>query len=82
MKNKTDDNYTPSCCYCVHAKQLVEMQTYLCKKQGAVNYNYHCRSYKFDPLKPSPKLRAILPQFDASDFKLEEDEVEIKEIND
>ena len=71
MKKQTDENYSPSCCFCAHASQLADTEVFLCTKHGAVNGSFRCRSYKFDPLKPSPRKSPVLPDFDVSDFNLD-----------
>lgn len=40
----------PRCAYCVHSHKIDDMDV-LCKKYGPVDGAYHCRRFKYDPLK-------------------------------
>ena len=59
------------CAYCVHAGQVSE-ENMLCKHKGFVTPDFHCRRFRYDPLKRKP-VRAPakdFSQFDDKDFSL------------
>ncbi len=59
----------PSCSYCRHGSRFEEDQI-LCKKRGVVDPGFHCKKFRYDPLKRIPHRIAILPKMDQSDFEL------------
>lgn len=46
-------NIEPRCVYCVHKSELDD-NTGLCDIRGPVNLNFHCRKFRYDPLKRIP----------------------------
>ncbi len=53
----------PSCATCAHAVRLSE-QDMLCRRCGAVSEGYHCRRYRYDPLKRTPPRTPPIPKPD------------------
>ncbi len=53
------------CKYCELAASLSDPDSMLCKKRGVVNAGYHCRAFRYDPLKrdpgTAPKLQPFTP---------------------
>ena len=66
-------NIEPACKYCVNLMQLTPSgNDALCGRLGIVSADFHCRRYKYDPLKRIPKATPPLQQFSSEDFSLEE----------
>ena len=42
------------CKYCELAAPLFNPDEMLCQKRGVVNAGYHCRAFRYDPLKRDP----------------------------
>jgi hypothetical protein len=59
-----------SCEYCVYGNRLDYANEILCKKHGVTEFRDSCRSYKYDPLKRTPKLAQISNNYKPEDFKL------------
>ncbi len=59
-----------SCSYCNYAKVSSTLNLVFCEFKGPVSERDYCRKYSYDPLKRSPKEKAVLPNFSAEDFKL------------
>ena len=59
-----------SCSICMHGRPSNDGSKVLCCKKGVVDSSYHCRKYKYDPLKRVPHRTPTLPHYDSSDFSL------------
>jgi hypothetical protein len=59
-----------TCSICVHGRQSNDETKVLCTKKGVVDASYHCRKYKYDPLKRVPHHAPTLPHFDKDDFSI------------
>lgn len=71
MKRKLyGENIDKSCGYCEHGKAAPDGETVLCIKKGVVTPDFHCRRFKYDPLKRVPKRRPPLPEYSPEDFEL------------
>ncbi len=66
------EKYVPRCEYCLNCTELVSSKEFFCKKHGIVPPDGSCRKFAYDPLKRAPKEHLDLPEFDASDFSLED----------
>ena len=60
--NKKDLDRLCRCCEFAHALQ--DEDAMLCEKKGIVNAGYHCRSFRYDPLKRDPGARRAAPQLE------------------
>jgi len=49
------------CKYCELAASLHNPDEMLCSKRGVVNAGYHCRAFRYDPLKRDPGTAPSLP---------------------
>ncbi len=60
------------CKYCELALSLHNPDEMLCQKRGVVNAGYHCRAFRYDPLKrdpgPAVKPEALLPPDSEADL--------------
>ena len=70
MKNLFDKKISPSCEYCHIGKKFLDDGTILCVNSGVVDPSYHCKKFKYDPLKRIPKIRAYSSDLDKEDFML------------
>lgn len=62
MKNNSE---TPKFCeFCRYAEALSETENMLCKYKGAVEKEYSCRKFIYDPLKRVPRKlpELIIPE--------------------
>ena len=59
-----------SCEYCRYGTVLEFTNETICKKRGITDGRDYCRSYKYDPLKRTPKQVRIVKDFTEEDFKL------------
>ena len=62
--------HDPRCEYCIYAKIPKDRSVALCKFDGVVQLDNHCKRYDYDPLKRIPKNLRIDTDFTADDFKL------------
>ena len=62
----------PRCAYCERGKDL-ENGTVACVHKGVVDETYHCRKFRYDPLKRTPPRPAALrdDRLSADDFALD-----------
>ncbi|MBR2877065.1 MAG: hypothetical protein IKC01_08000 [Clostridia bacterium] len=61
----------PQCAYCEHGTTTADTSTVLCKKQGAVMQSFsHCKKFKYDPLKRTPKSVSLVSNYSKEDFSL------------
>lgn len=60
-----------SCSYCARGTAISNDQI-LCTKYGVVSIYYHCRGFRYDPCKRSPKKAKALDfkKYDGDDFSL------------
>lgn len=52
-------NIDPRCAYCQKGQQINELEV-ICVKRGVVPVEYHCRAFRYDPLKRVPPRPAVL----------------------
>ena len=45
------------CAYCEHAVPLLSEDEVLCRKNGVVSADYHCKKFSYDLLKRKPARR-------------------------
>lgn len=64
----------PSCAYCARGGTINEDQV-ICTRQGVVPAVYHCRHFRYDPLRRVPPAPAVLDfsEYAEVDFTLGED---------
>ena len=64
----------PSCAYCARGGTISEDQV-ICTRQGVVPAVYHCRHFRYDPLRRVPPAPATLDfsQYAQVDFTLGEE---------
>lgn len=62
--------HDPRCEYCIYAKIPNDRSVALCKFNGVMPLESHCRRYDYDPLKRIPKKLRIDTDYTADDFKL------------
>jgi hypothetical protein len=61
----------PACRICENAACVIAGDdTALCEKKGVVAGGYHCRQYRYDPLKREPHVLPLLEEFQEKDFAL------------
>ena len=63
----------PACSYCAHGGDISEDQV-ICTRQGVVPATYHCKHFRYDPLRRVPPTPAApdFSQFEDVDFSLGE----------
>lgn len=61
----------PRCAYCEKGQQINEREV-ACVKRGVVPAEYHCRAFRYDPLKRVPPRPAALDteKLNEADFSL------------
>ena len=61
----------PRCVYCARGCRVNEKEV-LCKKRGIVSPEYHCRSFRYDPLlrEPPAPIKLNTAKLLEEDFKL------------
>lgn len=61
----------PRCTYCAHGAPLAGEQKLTCRRRGVVDADFHCRAFRYDPLRRKPagpaKLRG---RFSDADFSM------------
>ena len=64
----------PSCAYCARGGAINEDQV-ICTRQGVVPAVYHCRHFRYDPLRRTPPVPAVLDfsEYEQVDFTLGEE---------
>ena len=67
-------NIDPACLYCTHSGPISDDQV-ICTRQGVVPAEYHCRRFRYDPLRRIPPAPAApdFSEFDGADFSLGEE---------
>ncbi|MGI6498346.1 MAG: hypothetical protein ACOX0U_05935 [Oscillospiraceae bacterium] len=63
----------PRCIYCVKGTPTGEGRV-ACVKRGIVSAAYHCRSFRYDPLRrtPPPPVPPLSRSFSPEDFSLDD----------
>ena len=58
------------CRYCENATSLSHTEKMLCSKRGVVSSFFKCASFRYDPLKRAPAMKAALkkPEFDKNEM--------------
>ncbi len=61
----------PRCAYCAKGSQINEDEV-ACVKRGVVPAGYHCRSFRYDPLRrvPPRPIKLETDKLKQEDFKL------------
>ncbi|MBQ3076707.1 MAG: hypothetical protein IJC43_02510 [Clostridia bacterium] len=62
---------SPRCSLCEHGRVLEGNPHISCRYRGMVTEGYHCRRFRYDPLKRVPPKAAVLPKFEAEDFSID-----------
>ena len=71
-RKKLFGNSVPPCCsYCQFGKLASDQKMILCPRIGVVSPYYHCKKYRYNPLKRIPRRPPVLPHFSPEDFILE-----------
>lgn len=62
----------PRCAYCAKGEQL-DASRIICIKRGIVSTSFHCRSFRYDPLRRTPPAPAPLLQkeWSSEDFSID-----------
>ena len=59
------------CTYCANGTPLANGEKLTCRRHGVVEADFHCRSFRYDPLRRTPpKPAAIRGRFTDADFSL------------
>lgn len=62
----------PMCLYCRRSSPLSDELFCLCERRGVVSYDFHCKKYRYNPLKRSPtRAPRVGKAFSAEDFTIE-----------
>lgn len=70
MKRLCNKNITPACEYCAVGRNLKEKGVILCIKRGVVKSDFHCKKFKYNPLKRVPKSNNFPTEFNNKDFSI------------
>lgn len=71
MKKIFRKDLRPACDYCVHGRPAPDANAILCVKHGIMDPGSSCHSFRYDPLKRTPKPKAkIHTEFKPEDFEL------------
>ena len=65
-----DRKLTPACEYCELGRPSSEYNMILCRKKGVVSPYFRCRSFRYDPLRRTPKRDDEKKEYSPSDFSL------------
>lgn len=65
-----DKSISPACAYCLYSRPLSGGSEVFCMAKGFRDPDDDCRSYKYDPLKRTPKTRDIGRDYAPEDLKL------------
>jgi len=68
MLFRKSDN--PQCATCSRSSHLTDMEM-LCSRHGVVGKTYHCRAYRYDPLKRKPQRNRLLKKPESEHFSLD-----------
>lgn len=61
----------PRCTYCIHGTPLAGGEKLTCRRRGVVDAAFHCRAFRYDPLRRTPpKPAALRGRFTDADFSL------------
>ena len=69
-KKLVNADIEPACEYCVHGHMPSGSEYVLCKREGLMPPDSHCRKFKYDPLRRKPKKAPVLPEYSEDDFKI------------
>lgn len=69
-KKHFDQGLPKACAYCINGVAFSGGAEIFCRKKGVVEPFDNCRSYKYDPLKRTPKVKDIGRDYKPEDFKL------------
>lgn len=64
------NNIEPACGYCRYGKPTNDGGRILCPNAGVVAPYFHCKKYRYDPLRRVPSQQPQLRQYDKTDFEL------------
>ena len=72
MKKKllSADKYPPRCAYCKKGRLSPDGESVLCEKNGIVEKNSSCRSYKYDVMKRVPEKTIPFAGANPEDFEI------------
>ena len=59
----------PRCAYCEKGSNL-ENGMVACIHKGVVEDTFHCRRFRYDPLRRVPTRQVVLPSYGLEEFKL------------
>ncbi len=68
MKNLFNKKISPLCEYCHTGEKSLDNETILCINSGVVDPSYHCKKFKYDPLKRVPKINSHSNRFKKENF--------------
>lgn len=60
----------PACEYCSLGRAIAGSDEILCMRKGPIPAIGQCSKFVYDPLKRTPKPKALLPKYDMEEFKL------------
>ena len=65
-------NIEPRCAYCTKGNVINEREV-ICQRKGVVAAEFHCRGFRYDPLKrvPPRPIRLETSKLPEDDFKIE-----------
>ncbi|MCL2747923.1 MAG: hypothetical protein FWE59_04630 [Oscillospiraceae bacterium] len=64
-------NIDPRCAYCEHGVPLPRHNEVGCAQHGVVDPSYHCRHFRYDPIKRvPPKPVKLRRDYDDADFQI------------
>lgn len=64
-------NIEPACEYCEYGRLSGNRTTVLCEKKGVVALDFHCRKFRYDPLKRIPHAPKLQENtYSEKDFQL------------
>lgn len=64
----------PACEYCANGRLTTDQSMVLCSRKGVVEKHHKCRKFQYDPLLRKPQVLPNLPQYQQSDFSIDEEE--------
>ena len=71
LKKLLRKNIEPHCTYCAYATPLADGRRMACRKRGVVEGEFHCRAFRYDPLRRTPPTPSVLRgRFSDADFSL------------
>lgn len=74
LKKLMRKDIEPRCTYCQYGTPLSGGDKLTCRRHGVVAVDFHCRSFRYDPLRRTPpRPAAIRGHFTHADFSLGDD---------